>query len=404
MDVIICGRNDHSRYIAQQYYKNNMLKKYYTLYYPKNNLFYRILKSRNPNIDHNKRVEIDESLVKNNIMHFIISKIFKIIFFFLPNRDIICNVVTDTFYDLYISFTIEEADIYHLWSQYSYFTIKNIKKRYPNAKIMIDVFAAHPTYREAIYNKYPIIKKRKLATDVMIKKINKELILADQIIVASQHTKNSLLETLNIPDYKIEIIYYGIQEIAERINNTTRKKIDKNELIKLLYVGRVSDTKGINYLLDAMDNLTEKFENIELNIVGHIEEDFKEYLHNHISDKHNINIIGPIPHNELDKYYTSAHAFVFPSLSEGSGMVISEAMSVGLPVITTRNANWIIENNVNGIVIKEHSVEEIVKMVEKIILDDNLREKIAINSLRDAKKYTWDFYMKEITKVITNLN
>ena len=154
-------------------------------------------------------------------------------------------------------------------------------------------------------------------------RIDRELELADAIVVASSYTKESLRRN-GFEESKIKVIPYGFPAaVSKPYPNVTNRKM------RLLYVGSLGVTKGVRYLLEAIEELRDQ---VELTVVGSGHSSFS--LDKAIK-KHRY--INSLPNNEVLALMREADIFVFPTLSDGFGMVVTEAMSQGTPVITTPN-------------------------------------------------------------------
>ncbi|MHC5731280.1 MAG: glycosyltransferase family 4 protein, partial [Nostoc sp.] len=104
-------------------------------------------------------------------------------------------------------------------------------------------------------------------------------------------------------------------------------KLDRT--FRALFVGRVGVRKGVHYLIKAWEEL--QLPQAELMLVGVNE--FPETWLSQLPE--GVNYIPSVPHTTLNQYYSNANVFVFPSLVEGFGLVLLEAMACGIPVITT---------------------------------------------------------------------
>jgi glycosyltransferase involved in cell wall biosynthesis len=115
------------------------------------------------------------------------------------------------------------------------------------------------------------------------------------------------------------------------------KKVVNNELnstLQLLYVGQFIYWKGLQICLDALKILTDKGINFKLTLVGKgCEEDVLRKKIKDLNLEPCVEWINWIPHNELAKVYTKNDLFLFPSLHDSGGMVVLEAMSLGLPIV-----------------------------------------------------------------------
>ena len=145
---------------------------------------------------------------------------------------------------------------------------------------------------------------------------DQELALADKIIVASQFTADTL-KLSEVRDKEIIIIPYGSPQPIDQPNYNRHKKL------KVLFVGGLSQRKGLSYLFDAANLLKDK---IELTIIGSrtakcapLDAALQKYRY-----------IPSLPHQEILKEMDQHDVFVFPSLFEGFGLVILEAMARGI--------------------------------------------------------------------------
>lgn len=222
---------------------------------------------------------------------------------------------------------------------------------------------------------------------------DEELELADCIFVASSFTKESILKyyphSLSSP---IKVIPYGFSDVyKERTYD-----VNSNRKLKFLFVGRLSQSKGLSYLFEAID----KYPNdIELTIVGYNSYPNCTALQNQLK-KHKY--IGTLAHDNVLKEMRKADILIFPSLFEGFGMVITEAMSQGTPVIATNRTCAIdfIRNGENGWVVEAGSVESLTNAIRDAISKRNQLEKIGKNAMETARQRPWCCYENEISDAI----
>src|SRR5690606_26210918 len=179
-----------------------------------------------------------------------------------------------------------------------------------------------------------------------LKRKDKELELADVILVASSFTKKTL-ESYPEQLAPIHVVPYGFPAVNEErvyIPLSGRK-------LKVLFVGGLSQRKGISYVFDAVKDLESQ---VGLTVVGrgNIEgcPALKQALAKHT-------YIPALPHDKILELMAEHDVFVFPSLFEGFGMVITEAMSQGTPVITTNRTCGpdIIKQGKNGWIVDTSS-------------------------------------------------
>ncbi|MBS8121766.1 glycosyltransferase family 4 protein, partial [Candidatus Vampirococcus lugosii] len=150
------------------------------------------------------------------------------------------------------------------------------------------------------------------------------------VIANSEQLKNLALKIS--PKQDIQIITNGIN--LEEFKNTGNKKDNKN--FNILFVGRLTERKGILELTKAFKNFAKDKEDIKLNIVGDggLYEEIKEYI-----EKNNLNnkiiLHGLINHNKIKQIYHQNDIYILPSSNEGMSNTLLEALASSLPVIIT---------------------------------------------------------------------
>ena len=227
-------------------------------------------------------------------------------------------------------------------------------------------------------------------SDYWAKGIDEELALADKVICASSYIKSTLLEYYVRKDKDIIVVPYGFPA-------TTHKDYNTHLPIKLLYVGNLSQSKGLSYLFDAVDKLNGS---VELYLIGSGVLLDKKYK-NRLSKYH---ILGTMAHDDVLKEMAKADILVLPTLSDGFGMVVTEAMSTGTPVIASRNScgSDIIINERNGWLIPIQSEEAICKILNKVTQDLSIIQKYGNAALRTAKINSWIKYEDHIVRKLTD--
>jgi glycosyltransferase involved in cell wall biosynthesis len=221
---------------------------------------------------------------------------------------------------------------------------------------------------------------------------DKEILLSDQIIVASNFSAKSL-EYYKQKKLNIKIIPYGcLKQIGTKIN--TRKI---NEKLKIIFAGRVVLSKGIQYLIKSLENIDLPW---ELEIAGSIPEkpeEISKKLFLFLKDPR-CKFLGQISNAQLLQRMRNSHVFILPSLYEGFGQVLLEAMSCGLPVITTENTGGpdFIKNNVNGFITPIRDTEKTIKILQNLYNNEKFRISISEKALKTSMKFSWDSYQHKI--------
>ncbi|MBE3557385.1 MAG: glycosyltransferase family 4 protein [Firmicutes bacterium] len=222
-------------------------------------------------------------------------------------------------------------------------------------------------------------------------RLDTEIELADYILVGSSFARDSFIAE-GIPPEKLVVIPYGADlQLFEPIE-TPRAH---NQKLRLLFVGQVTQRKGLSYLLQAMQQLG--INNYTLTIVGQMQGSAR-ILNPH---RYLFQQIPHVPQTELRELYRQADIFVFPTLVEGMGLVVLEAMASGLPVITTPNGPGdIVRDGIDGFLIPPRNVSAIVDRVEYLRAHQNLRFEMGQNARSRALQFTLESYRGHVVKLL----
>jgi glycosyltransferase involved in cell wall biosynthesis len=178
-------------------------------------------------------------------------------------------------------------------------------------------------------------------------------------------------------------------------NNREYSSIQRRRL-KILFVGGLSQRKGLAYIFEAAAQLKD---HVELTIVGHKVNDRCPVLDKELNAH---KWISSLPHNEILKLMRQHDLLVFPSLFEGFGLVITEAMSQGTPVITTdRTAGPdLINHEQNGWIINAGSTEALVAAIENVLVNYSSVEDVGRAAVETALSRPWNCYAQELVKEV----
>lgn len=220
----------------------------------------------------------------------------------------------------------------------------------------------------------------------------REVELADHIFVASSMTERSLLE-IGIPADKITVIPYGAPV------DYFQPQPKPDATFRAIYAGRLSPRKGAHYLLSAWKDL--KLPQAELMIVGSNMMPpawFAPY-------QDCCRLVPSVSHMALNQYYSAANVLVFPSLVEGFGLVLTEAMACGIPVITTPNTAGpnLITDGIEGFIIPIRDIEALKEKLEWCYRHPDALAEMGKAARRRAEALNWEHYRQQLTQSVKQL-
>src|SRR3990170_7558740 len=215
------------------------------------------------------------------------------------------------------------------------------------------------------------------------------------VIANSIKTKGDLCKFYNVKKESVKVIYIGVD--TELFNPSNRMLYSKNiretfrippDSCLLLFVGAMG-RKGLSFLLMSLKLLKE--ENIFLIIAGKGD---RKYYQREAESFGVDNLIRFAGHrSDIHKFYASADIFVLPTIYEPFGMVVTEAMASGLPVVVSRQAgaSELITEGEDGILIKNaDDHEEIAHILMPLVKDKDLRQRIGHNARLKVENLSWD--------------
>jgi len=185
------------------------------------------------------------------------------------------------------------------------------------------------------------------------------------------------------------------------------KKHDKE--IKLLFVGECIRVKGLYYLVKALGLIREN--NLVLNIAGSYDKNSTYYkdimkIINREKLHANINFLGFVGSGELNSLYHDSTIYIMPSLSEGYGKSLAEALSFGLPIVASKVGAIpeMVEDGVNALLVEPGNPNKLASAIRRLCQDSGLRDKMNQANLEKARKLpTWDDFYKTLDEKLMPL-
>ncbi len=218
----------------------------------------------------------------------------------------------------------------------------------------------------------------------VIERCRLEALEADRVLVPSEYVRTTLIERGTAPE-RIAVLPYGVD-----IERFRPQPCGPRGRFRLLFVGSLSQRKGVKYLLEAVRRL--KLPDAELVLVGRMtgsEAAFAPYqgLFRHVPH---------VPYHEVHRLFAEADLFVYPSLHEGSAFATYEALASGLPVIATPNTGSVVRDGVDGFLVPPRDVEALMARIELLYREPERRAALAVNARARAEELTWAAYRRRL--------
>lgn len=208
---------------------------------------------------------------------------------------------------------------------------------------------------------------------------------ADRIIADSEFTKRRVVEILGYPAEKIDVVYLGVDMKAYSPSPA------KKEPYMVLYVGSEMPRKNLSVLIKAFAKLKKKIPESRLLKIGEPQwPNSRAKLKKMASElgvSDSVEFIDNV--KDLASYYRKATVLVHPSIYEGFGFPVLEAMACGCPVISSDKTSLPEVGGDAALYFDGHDIENLADEIYRVMTDSKLRQKMVKNGFRQAKKFSW---------------
>jgi len=278
-----------------------------------------------------------------------------------------------------------------------FFSPCNIVPRFVSSPAVVMLFDLHWFIFPEIFNKL------KLA--YLKKSIGRSVQNSYKILTVSENSKKDIIEIFKIPEEKIKVIYVGLDPIFKKENDEDKRNgvMSKYGINKkfILSVCQLHRRKNILRLVKAFSNLKEQEKiNHKLVIVGGKGDGYSEII-SFINEKaiNDILITGCIPDEDICLLYNAADLMVYPSLYEGFGMPVVEAMACGCPVVTSNVSSLPEVVGDAAVLVDPYSDENIADAIYSVISNKPPREGLIEKGFKRAKEFSWEKAAQETLKI-----
>jgi hypothetical protein len=251
-------------------------------------------------------------------------------------------------------------------------------------RILSEELAAHPDCASSLRQEWELS-----LPEEDFQHLVRETSMASSFLVASSFTKSTLIEN-GAPAAAVKVVPYGV-DIARFRPAPQLRSNDKGKM-RLLFVGRINQRKGIKYLLEALRILDKR--EVELTVCGRVVDALE--LFRPFADR--VKVRPSVSAEELVAAYQTADLFVFPSVAEGFGQVLLEALACGLPILSTTHtaAPDLIDEGIQGFVVDPRRSDLIA---EKILWALEHRAELTMMgqaARARAEEFTWERFRANV--------
>lgn len=192
---------------------------------------------------------------------------------------------------------------------------------------------------------------------------------ADAITIPSEFSRRSFIE-MGIPPEKLHNMPLGVR--LDRFQSTGEPPADS---FNVLFAGTISIRKGVPYLLDAFTRFKHPLK--KLRLVGPVEPEMRSLFSRF--DLSAVEVLGRKPQSEMAQWMSTSHVLVLPSVEDGFGLVMAQAMACGTPVIASEHTGGpdLFSDGVEGFIIPIRSADAIFDRLTRLADDSSLRQRMS---------------------------
>ena len=250
---------------------------------------------------------------------------------------------------------------------------------------------------------YPLIDRK-----IYDKKSRAACQLADVIVATSEQTKNDIVEFYGTDTKKIQVVYQSCNEVYRTHSvspkggegGTQRTTEYKLPAKYLLSVGTIEERKNLLTLVKSLTIIKD----IHLVVVGKKKKYFKKVQQfikaNGLENR--ITFLENVPNEVLPVLYQGAEIFIYPSLFEGFGIPIIEALSCGTPVITSQVGCFAEAGGKNSVYINPNDHEQLALEIKRLLSSAELRKKMSEKGLEHSKIFLPQVIAAQMMKIYSS--
>jgi glycosyltransferase involved in cell wall biosynthesis len=290
----------------------------------------------------------------------------------------------DLFLPIHLMLTKEKPDVFFSPAHYA--------PRFTTVPLVVTIHDVSYLYYPNEFLKKDLYKLKNWTQQAMIQ--------AKKIIAVSEFTKKDIVKNYAINPEKIIAIHNGFNTYQQ-----SEKTKQENKDPYILYVGTLQPRKNIETLIHGFNEIIKEKNNLKLVLVGKkgwmYESLFALVKKLDLEDK--IDLKGYVTNEELEKLYNNATLFIMPSLYEGFGIPILEAMSHGVPVLAATGSSLVEIGGDACAYFNPHDTMELKRKILEMIHKPELTENLGRKGLERIKKFSWEKCARETLGVLQSI-
>jgi glycosyltransferase involved in cell wall biosynthesis len=216
---------------------------------------------------------------------------------------------------------------------------------------------------------------------------------ADSIIAVSEFTRRQVVGLLGVPEARVRVVHHGARGLS--FPNVARETV-------ILHVGALQARKNIARLVEAFETLDENWRLVLAGAAGFGAAGILERIARSPA-RDRIELPGYITPADLACWYARATVLAFPSLDEGFGMPLLEAMAAGTPVVTSNRSALPEVAGDAALLVDPEDTAQLAAALRRLTGDAELREELAHRGIARVQTFTWENAVRETWEVYRDL-
>jgi glycosyltransferase involved in cell wall biosynthesis len=272
------------------------------------------------------------------------------------------------------------------------------------------------TKRPVVLNTFPVELSLAISKHRYLIPLLRRIFTKTDLILANSEFTKKLIMSYGVPPEKVHVIYPGVNpnRYLNRQDDSAKQRLGLNGSLVILTVARLVRRKGIKYLIEAMPRVLRSLPDTVLLVVGdgpekpRLEEEARI-----LGLASRVSFLGKVPEQKLIAFYQASDVFVLPAIvdsemnTEGLGVVLLEAMSMGKPVVAS-GVGGIPEAVVNGetgLLVKPQDPNDLADAIIRLLGNSELSRKMGDNGRQRVKEvFDWDIVAASFSEVLVSHN